>query len=35
MIMNSNSFRQRYKYWKETGELPYSNGLKRDLDNQV
>lgn len=29
------SFRQRYKYWKETGELPYSNGLKRELSNQA
>jgi len=34
-MRDKNSFRQRYKYWKETGELPYSGGLKRDLSNQA
>lgn len=33
--MSNKSFRERYKYWKETGELPYSNGLIKDLpENQ-
>ena len=35
LMRDKNSFRQRYKYWKETGELPYSGGLKRDLSNQA
>ena len=30
---NTSSFKQRYKYWKETGELPYKNGIKQDLES--